>query len=232
MNEREGLPIFRRIKTILLCGILVLLAAVVTTATAEYGRVRTPGGPVKMRKTESSKGKLVCEIPNNAIIEADETGEEWCHVIYNGKSGYVMTRFLKLASVDDGSGLKIHMEPEDAHAGDVIRFTAEYDEECEYRFTVTEGKKEIRGKKNSHREVYYRPRKEGFHCLEVTVYDRDGNEKTGEIYFDVGKVEQDGTPDNRDFTLYMAGGRTKDTAAVIFQIPDARFLRWPMHFSG
>lgn len=202
MNDREGLPIFRRIKTILLCGILVLLAAVVTTATAEYGRVRTPGGPVKMRKTESSKGKLVCEIPNNAIIEADETGEEWCHVIYNGKSGYVMTRFLKLASVDDGSGLKIHMEPEDVHAGDVIRFTAEYDEDCEYRFTVTEGKKEIRGKKNSHGEVYYRPRKEGFHCLEVTVYDRDGNEKTGEIYFDVGKAEQDGTPDNRDFTLY------------------------------
>lgn len=201
-KETEEIPIFRKNIRGLLCAVLILLlAAVSAAASAEYGRVNTPGGPVKMRKTESSKGKLVCEIPNKVIIEADEIGEEWCHVTYNGKSGYVMTKYLRLPSLDDGTAPKILLDREAVRVGDEIRVTVETPDAVQCRFTITEGKKTIKGKQNNHTETWYRPRKAGLHCLEATVWDQDGNASTGEIFFEVNEADGE-TATGGDFTLY------------------------------
>ena len=200
-SETEEILIFRKNIRGLLCGILLLLLVTLSAmASAEYGRVKTPGGPVKMRKTESSKGKLVCEIPNNTIIEADEIGEEWCHVIYNGKSGYVMTKFLRLSSLNDGTAPRILLDRETIGIGDPVRITVENPEAVECRFMVTEGNKVIKGKRNAHTETCYRPRKAGLHSLEVTLWDAEGNERTGEIFFEVEDKEAPQT--EKDFTLY------------------------------
>lgn len=191
-----------RLRRILLAMLIILVAAIATCAAAEYGRVSTPGGGVKMRKTENAKGKLVCEIPNHAIIEADEIGEEWCHVTYNGKSGYVMTKFLKLASVNDGSSARIVLDSDSIAVGDKVRITVDEPDAKECRFEITEGKTVIKGKKNGHTETCYRPKKAGLHCLDVTVYDAEGNEKTGEIFFEVAEAGKETEETAGGFTVY------------------------------
>ena len=193
-----------------------------------------------MRKTDSSKGKLVCEIPNNAIIEADETSDEWCHVNYNGKSGYVMTKYLKLASMDDGSGPKIRLEPSEVAVGNVIRIIVEDPDAVECQFSVTEGKKVIKGKKNGHTETCYRPRNTGLHCLDVTVYDTEGNKKTGEIFFEVREADSETRRNTEGFTVYSqkdgwwtdkrySSSNLSDSGCAIFTLAHA--LQW-LNYEG
>ena len=74
---------------------LVMLAA---GALAEEARVLTPGGPVKMRRTPDDKGRLVVSVPNHAVVEVTEAGDEWCAVTYKKKSGFIRTEFLRLPS--------------------------------------------------------------------------------------------------------------------------------------
>lgn len=185
------------VKRWLLWLITIVMTLTVVYTSAEYGRVVTPGGPVKMRKSDSTKGKLVCEIPNRSIIEADEVGEEWSHITYNGKSGWVMTKYLKLGSVDDGSGITIRIEPENIHTGDNVHITVNTEKGVTCRFAVYEGKNVIEGKENKHFDTYYRPRKEGLHCVEVSVKDETGKDTATEIFFTVDeqteeKQQQDG----------------------------------------
>lgn len=186
-------------------GVLWLLTAVLSLmalyASAEYGRVVTPGGPVKMRKNDSSKGKLVCEIPNRSIIEADEVGDEWSHVTYNGKSGWVMTKYLKLASMDQNNGITIQIEPENIHVGDEVHITVHAENTVTCRFTVDEGKNVIEGKENNHPDTYYRPRKAGLHCVQVNVRDADGKDTSAEVFFTVDEATEE-KQESDEFILY------------------------------
>lgn len=179
---------------------LLMIVCMMGAACAEYGRVHTPGGPVKMRKTESNKGKLVCEVPNKAIIEADEVGEEWCHVLYNGKQGYIRTEYLRLASMNDGSGPKVMLDAETVHVGDKVTIRVEFEGAKNFQYTVQEGKSTIKGTKVDKNEVCYRPRKSGMHCITVTVWDEKGEKKTGEIFLTVEEAEK--KVESKDFTVY------------------------------
>ncbi|MBR4458482.1 MAG: SH3 domain-containing protein [Clostridia bacterium] len=83
------------IAAVLAAALLLLSLA---AALAEPARVMTPGGPVKMRKTADDKGRLVVSVPNHAVVEVTEAGEEWCAVTYKKKSGYIRTEFLRMPS--------------------------------------------------------------------------------------------------------------------------------------
>lgn len=57
------------------------------------------GGKLNMRKEPDDNAKRIVQIPDGAIVTIDNYGDKWCHVIYEDKEGYVMTRFL--APVDE-----------------------------------------------------------------------------------------------------------------------------------
>lgn len=102
-----------------------LLLCLAVSAWAEPARVMTPGGKLNMRKTSDEKGKLVDSVPNKALVEATDIGEEWTKITYKKQSGYVKTEFLKLASqlagktvYPDQGGVLIYRAPgEPALAG-------------------------------------------------------------------------------------------------------------------
>ena len=52
------------------------------------------GGTLNLRQTASDRASVLTSIPNGASVTVTARGADWCAVIYNGVSGYVMTRFL------------------------------------------------------------------------------------------------------------------------------------------
>lgn len=52
------------------------------------------GGPLNMRKTGSLKSDIIARIPNGAVVQIIDRGEEWSQVTYQGKTGFVVNTFL------------------------------------------------------------------------------------------------------------------------------------------
>lgn len=83
---------------------IILLAAAALAlclplfAWAETARVITPGGKLHVRKTPDEKGKIVIDVPNKSLVEAEEIGETWSRIVYKKKTGYVKTSYLRLPS--------------------------------------------------------------------------------------------------------------------------------------
>ena len=172
-------------------------------ALAEYGRVSTPKGPVKVRKSASTKAKLVGEIPNNTILEIDEIGEEWCHVLYLGKEGYVMTKFLAIPSEAE-NGLAIRLSADELALGEALEVHAEAEGAESYTYRLLSG---ARGKVKSepvpYDTVWARPAVKGLYSVEVTAHTASGD-ITGEAFFRVGDAAgaTADAPDADGFTLY------------------------------
>ena len=59
--------------------------------------------PINMRVRKSTSAQLAGEIPQGETVEAEDNGDGWSWVHWNGKAGYVLTRFLKAA--DAGGGI-------------------------------------------------------------------------------------------------------------------------------
>ena len=78
-----------------------VIPTTVPTATpglsGNQARVTTPKGDLNMRKGPSTNDGRVTLIPRNAIVEVLTYGKTWCYVRYDGKVGYVMTKFLTLS---------------------------------------------------------------------------------------------------------------------------------------
>lgn len=67
----------------------------VPSGAALTGYVNTSnGGSLNLRKTASDRAGVLGTIPNGAALTVTGKGDAWCAVIYNGMSGYVMTKFL------------------------------------------------------------------------------------------------------------------------------------------
>ena len=64
--------------------------------------VAESGSTVNMRRTPSLRGALICRVPLGTKVEVVAPGEEWCTIQYNGKTGYMMAKFLDIIS--DGKG--------------------------------------------------------------------------------------------------------------------------------
>lgn len=195
----------RLIKCLSAVLLMLLLTAVSAAALAELGHVVTPGGPVKMRKKASAKSGLVTQVPNNSLVEVDEVGEEWCHITYRGKSGYIMREYIVTADDLNDSALVLTMTPETPSVGGVIDFQAACDGAVEYQYTLVIGSgKSIGGTKVPYDVVSFRPRKAGTACLEVTAWYPDGTSVTNQRYFEIADEDVSAGLENpaAGFVLY------------------------------
>ncbi len=52
-------------------------------------------GKLNLRKTASTKSKVLLYIPNGSMVIVVEKGSEWTHINFEDKDGYVMTKFLE-----------------------------------------------------------------------------------------------------------------------------------------
>lgn len=175
----------RSLKTIL--PLVLLLTLLCASAAGEYARVVTPGGAVKMRKGPGKKNGVVCEIPNRSVVEVDEPGEEWCHVLYGNKAGYVMTEYLAMASAQTDSPLSVTVSADQPLLGQEVEIRAEMEGAVSYRYSLAQGKSEIKGEPVPYGTVYWRPRKSGVACLTVTAADASGAEFSREVFLSVGE---------------------------------------------
>lgn len=57
-------------------------------------QVTTESGSLNLRASASGSGKILCQIPQNKIIEIQSRGTTWCKTSYAGYSGYVKTQYL------------------------------------------------------------------------------------------------------------------------------------------
>ena len=74
-----------------------------TPSTGSYAIVvAESGGTVNFRRTPSLRGALLCRIPLGTKVEIVAPGEEWATIKYNGKTGYMMAKFLDI--IGDGKG--------------------------------------------------------------------------------------------------------------------------------
>lgn len=62
-------------------------------------------GTLNMRAEPSSNAKVLARIPYGTELEVKQTTSEWSQTIYDGKTGYVMNKFLedkaKIITKDD-----------------------------------------------------------------------------------------------------------------------------------
>lgn len=73
-----------------LCS-LMLLSSVPAMAET-YATVR--GGGLNLRQTASLEAKVLGQYPTGTWVTIHEQGDTWSRVTVNGKSGYMMTRYL------------------------------------------------------------------------------------------------------------------------------------------
>ena len=77
---------------------ILMLALLQSLAFAEPGTVVTDGGRLNMRKSPEDRAKIVIKIKNGSQVEVLETVEEWYRISFDGKEGYVKSRYIKLLS--------------------------------------------------------------------------------------------------------------------------------------
>ncbi|MBQ4640137.1 MAG: SH3 domain-containing protein [Clostridia bacterium] len=69
-------------------------ASPVPSQTLKRARVTTEKGSLNLRKSTSSTAKVLCTIPQYAVIDVYEVLGDWCRVKYSSHEGYVMSKFL------------------------------------------------------------------------------------------------------------------------------------------
>lgn len=68
--------------------------AVTVADAASFPNSGRTVGAVNMRQSGDSGSAVVGVIPGNAEVRYSSCGEWWCNVAYDGKSGYISTKFL------------------------------------------------------------------------------------------------------------------------------------------
>ena len=72
--------------------------------------VTTSGGTLNLRAAASTTAKVMTSIPNATQVSVLSRGEEWSWIVYNGLTGYVMTRYLTFIG---SSATPAPQDPED-----------------------------------------------------------------------------------------------------------------------
>ncbi|MBP5423953.1 MAG: SH3 domain-containing protein [Paludibacteraceae bacterium] len=80
----------------------------------EYATVT--GGSLNIRKEKSTSSTKLGVIPSGAKVAVTEHGTDWCLVIYNSYTGYVMSKFLTFESGSGDSKVSITLSRENALA--------------------------------------------------------------------------------------------------------------------
>lgn len=59
------------------------------------------GQTVNMRNRPDLHASLVSKVPVRSTVNVISSGAEWCQISYEDKSGYMMTKFLKIKEDTD-----------------------------------------------------------------------------------------------------------------------------------
>ena len=74
------------------------LSSFTNSGTAQAGSVRyvkaSNGGSVNLRQRASTKARLMDRMSNGSKVTVLYAGETWTRVLYNGKDGWVMSKYL------------------------------------------------------------------------------------------------------------------------------------------
>ena len=89
-------------KLLVMSVIFCLLAGLAASAPAadwvegfRYARVATEKGTLNMRAAPKSDADVLGKLPKGTIVRIVEDHEDWMMIFHDGKSGFVMTRFLE-----------------------------------------------------------------------------------------------------------------------------------------
>ncbi len=103
-----------------LLAALLIMALCLTPLFAlanEFATVQ--GGGLNLRETASTDAKILAQYPTGTWIEVTEKDATWCKVSVQGKSGYMMTKFLNFGTTgstmyvrtNTGIGLNLRSAP-------------------------------------------------------------------------------------------------------------------------
>ena len=85
------------------CGMVPVPTTPTTPATGKQGVLVAPtGSTVNLRKTPSIRGVLLKRVKLGTIVDIVTPGEEWCAVKVDGRSGYMMAKYIDI--IGDGKG--------------------------------------------------------------------------------------------------------------------------------
>ena len=98
-----------------LCGLM--LVSSVPAMAETYATVR--GGGLNLRQTASLEAKVLGQYPTGTWITVLESGDTWSHVSVDGKTGYMMSKYLNGAAASNtmyvrtntGIGLNLRNAP-------------------------------------------------------------------------------------------------------------------------
>ena len=68
-------------------------------ATVYNGAAGTSTVNMRSSKNTSGNSNIIAQVPLGTVVDVYEKGSDWCEVGYNGKDGYMMTKFLKFDNV-------------------------------------------------------------------------------------------------------------------------------------
>ena len=124
MKNKQLQSLTRRALGTVAVASLCLAPAFSQAETAESALV--VGGALNLRQTASLEAKVLGQYPTGTLVEIEEKGDEWCKVTVNGKSGYMMTRYLSqseknlTATVRTNTGIGLNMREEPSLSGAII----------------------------------------------------------------------------------------------------------------
>lgn len=106
---------------------MLALSGMAMAETTESALVK--GGALNLRETASLDAKVLGQYPTGTLVEIIKAGSEWHRVSVNGKTGYMLAKYLNSADsaisatvrTNTGTGLNLREQPEherhDYHGG-------------------------------------------------------------------------------------------------------------------
>ena len=109
---------------------LTAAAAMAVTTTAALAQTSdsalVQGGRLNLRETASLSAKVLGQFPTGTLVEITQRGDEWHQVEVDGKTGYMMAKFLndgesaRMATVRTNSGIGLNLRKEPSLDGAII----------------------------------------------------------------------------------------------------------------
>ena len=114
----------KKLASVTAAAALVLTSATAMAATSTSALVK--GGRLNLRETASITAKVLGQYPTGTLVEITEAGDEWCKVNVNGKTGYMMTKYLSrdsqnlTATVKTNTGIGLNLRESPSLSGALI----------------------------------------------------------------------------------------------------------------
>lgn len=94
----------KKVASVTAAAALTLTPMAALADTAESALV--VGGGLNLRETASTAAKVLGQYPTGTLVEIVERGTEWHKVAVNGKSGYMMSKYLNTAEGSQSATVK------------------------------------------------------------------------------------------------------------------------------